>query len=162
MDDDGNYRVTWAREIYGIRTETPTIHACVLTDWGWGFAGRRGPHKTVRAAKEACEFNKALWEKFLAIEGRGKVAQVRDLRDRSMVGLGKTAVSTMSDIPSWVSQRVDPRLMEILCPKVGVKGDTCDYPDGPTPASTSSDEPTPPAPNRMALPRMPRKRTYPQ
>ena len=85
-----------------------TIHACVLTNWGWGFAGRRGPHKTVRAAKEACEFNKALWEKFLAIEGRGKVAQVRALLDRSMVGLGKSAVSTMSDIPVWSSSGPTP------------------------------------------------------
>ena len=140
MDDSGNYRVTWAREIHGIRMESPVVHACVLTPWGWGFAGRRGLYKTVKSAKEACEFNKGLWDKFLLIEGRTKVTQVRDLKDRSWIGIGKSAVSAMSDIPSWVIESADPRSMEILCPKH--KGDECDHQDDPTPASTTSDVPT--------------------
>lgn len=140
MDDDGNYRVTWSKEIAGVRVE-PFYHACVRTESGWGFAGRRGPYRTLKAAKEACEFNKSLWDKFLAVAGRTKVTQVRDLKDRSMVGAGKAAVSAMSDVPSWVLARADLRLIEIVFPTR--KGAECDFPDAPTETSKSSDSPMP-------------------
>lgn len=139
MDDDGNYRVTWSNEIAGIKMETPVIHACVLTDWGWGFAGKRGPYKTIKAAKQACEFNQELWKAFLSMEGRDKVSQYNALRHRSMVGSGKSAVSAMSDVPSWVLGLADERQLSIICPKGKLKGGECDFPEDPTPILKASD-----------------------
>jgi hypothetical protein len=140
MDDDGNYRITWSTDIAGIKMDAPVIHACVFTDWGWGFAGKRGPYKTVKAAKQACEFNKELWDAFLSMEGRDKIAQYNVLRHKSMVGSGKSAVSAMSDIPLWVLGLADERQLSIICPKR--KGDECDYQDDPTPISNISDAST--------------------
>ena len=140
MDDDGNYRITWSTDIAGIKMDPPVIHACVFTDWGWGFAGKRGPYKTVKAAKQACEFNKELWDTFLAMEGRDKIAQYNVLRHKSMVGSGKSAVSAMSDIPLWVLGLADERQLSIICPKGKLKGDECDYPNDLTPILKPSDD----------------------
>lgn len=122
-DETKQYRINWRNEVYGVRV-TPCYYACVrcvrsLADSSeyWGFVGRRGPYKTLKAAKEACERNRKAWEEFLAIEGRDKVSQVRALRDRATIGTGKNAHSALTDLAVWVTEQAHSRLLEILCGK---------------------------------------------
>ena len=130
--DCGQYRISWRNEVFGVAM-VPGYHACVRSGEGWGFARRRGLYRTLKAAQDACEMNWKLWNKFLSIEGRAKVSQVRDLIARSMVGKGTQAYSGMSDLPVWVEKKANPRLLEVL------RGGKCENPGDPTKIWKSSD-----------------------
>lgn len=130
--DCDQYRISWRSEVFDV-TVTPGYHACVRSGGGWGFARRRGLYRTLKAAKDACEMNWKLWNKFLSIEGRAKVTQVRNLIARAMIGQGNQAYSGMSDLPVWVEKKANPRLLEII-------GGKCESPDDPTKLWKSSDE----------------------
>jgi Mg-chelatase subunit ChlI len=147
--DTGCYRIEKVRTIKGVKMEFPFWHASVRTEWGWGFAGRRGPHKTRKAAEKACEDNVKAWTKFMAVKGRTKVTDVRRLKANLVVGKGKYAVPILSDIPTWVQDACDPRLLEILYPTTMKKLSDeeeyeceCESPNDLTQTSTSSDDNT--------------------
>jgi hypothetical protein len=58
LDETRRYRITWIREVGGIRVP-PHFYACVRIKLPngrelWDFADRRGPYKTFRKAVEAC------------------------------------------------------------------------------------------------------------
>jgi hypothetical protein len=114
----GQYRINWRSEVAGVQVD-PYYQACVrCTTSGreyWGFAGRRGPYRTLKAAKEACETNRKLWEKLLAVDGRDKVSQIRDLRDRAMIGPAKNTHCILDELPVWVAAQIPQRHLEILC-----------------------------------------------
>lgn len=119
-DETDQYRITWRNEVYGV--EVPGgFFACVRcvqpltnrTEY-WGFANKRGLYRTLKAAQKACETGEKLWKQVMMIEGRDKVSQVRSLETRAMLGTGKTAYSAFSDIPVWVVNEINPRLLEIL------------------------------------------------
>lgn len=145
--DTGCYRIEYVRTIKGVKMEFPFWHASVRTEWGWGFAGRRGPHKSRGAAEKACVDNVKAWTKFMAIKGRTKVTDVRRLKANLVVGKGKYAVPILSDIPTWVQDTCDPRLIEILYPTTMKKLNDedeyeCESLNDLTQTSTSSDEDT--------------------
>jgi hypothetical protein len=133
--DCEQYRISWRSEVFDVSV-APGYHACVRSGEGWGFAQRRGLYRTLKAAKDACEMNWKLWNKFLSIEGRGKVTQVRNLMARAMIGRGNQAYSGMSDLPVWVKKKASPRLLEVL------QGKVCESPSDPTPIwkNTDSDD----------------------
>ncbi len=136
--DCDQYRISWRSEVFDV-TVAPGYHACVRSGKGWGFARRRGLYRTIKAAKDACETNWKLWNKFLSIEGRDKVTQVRDLISRSVVGKGQQAHSGMSDLPVWVGRKSSPRLLEVL------RGGKCESSDDHTQIWKSSDSTDPSA-----------------
>jgi hypothetical protein len=120
-DETKQYRIIWRDQVFDVDVQ-PGYSACIrcLRSRGddfayWGFAGRRGLYKSRQAAIKACEENKQAWNKFLAIEGRAKVTQFRNLEARTVIGHGKTAHSTMRDLPTWVIKEASPRLLEVLC-----------------------------------------------
>jgi len=82
----------------------------------WGFAYRRGLNRTLKAAVKSCEDGQEVWNRFLQITGRAKVTQYRRLRADAVVGKGKNLYSALTDIPAWVVEEADPRLLEILTP----------------------------------------------
>ena len=129
--DCDQYRISWRSEVFDV-TVIPGYHACVRSGNGWGFAQRRGLYRTLKAAKDACEMNWKLWNAFLAIEGRGKVTQVRNLMARAMLGKGNQAYSGMSDLPVWVEKKANPRLLAI-------RGGKCESPSEPTRIWKSTD-----------------------
>jgi hypothetical protein len=65
-----------------------------------------GPYRTLKAAKEACETNRKLWDKLLAIEGRDKVSQIRNLRN---------AHCMLVELPVWVAEQIPQRHLEVVC-----------------------------------------------
>ncbi len=120
LDEDGRYRVSWRSKVDGIEVP-PGFFACVkcvrsLIDREvyWGFAHKRGLYRTLKAAQKACETSEKLWRQVMTIEGRDKVNQVRNLEARAMIGVGKTGYSAFTDIPVWVVEDINPRLLEIL------------------------------------------------
>jgi len=120
LDEGKNYRVSWRREVHDVEV-SPGFFACVkcvrsFTDREvyWGFAHKRGLYRTLKAAQKACEKGEKLWRQVMSIEGRDKVSQVRNLEARAMIGMGKTAYSAFTDIPIWVVEEINPRLLEIL------------------------------------------------
>jgi hypothetical protein len=122
-DETRQYRISWRSEVFDV-TVAPGFYACVRAvrdPYGreeyWGFASRRGLYKTLKAAQGACELSLKLWNAFLAIEGRAKVTQVRNLVARSMIGKKESAYSGMSDLPLWVCEKATPRLLDILQPR---------------------------------------------
>jgi len=115
---DKHYRISWRNQFEGASVN-PAYYACVRCLRGeskyWSFAGRRGTHRTLNAAIEACEQNKKIWDKFLAIEGQAKVRQFKVLQEDAF---WKTDTnSTMLNIPVWVLAKASIRLLEILCGK---------------------------------------------
>jgi hypothetical protein len=82
----------------------------------WGFANRRGLNRTLKAAKKSCEDGQKAWKRFLNITGRAKVTQYRRLKVDTVVGVGKYRYSAFSDIPRWVVDEADQRLLNILTP----------------------------------------------
>jgi hypothetical protein len=146
--DCKQYRISWRSEIYGVAV-TPGFFACVRAvrdPYGreeyWGFASRRGLYRTLKAAQRACALNLKLWNAFLAIEGRAKVTQVRNLVARSMIGKKESAYSGMSDLPLWVCEKATPRLLDIIQPrgKVIEEDDGCGSLSDPTRVWRNSDE----------------------
>jgi hypothetical protein len=118
----GNYRITWRKEVAGIEVD-PGYYACCRCLVSHrdptpyiGFAYRRGLNRTLKAAKKSCEDGKKIWEQFLRITGRAKVTQFRRLKASAVVGKGKNKYSALTDIPQWVIDEADPRLLEILTP----------------------------------------------
>ena len=147
MDETGCYRITWSKTMCGVAVEKPYYHACVRaartdgTEY-WGFAGRRGPYKTLKAAKQACETNHKLWSQFCHIKRRSKVTQVRRLIANNFVGTGKAAVPIMSDLPAWVFAEADQRLIDIFYPNGKLKeDDECESQDDPGQTLKPSDSP---------------------
>ncbi len=114
--DCGQYRITWRRQVAGV--EVPPGYwaccRCVADQEYWGYAYHRRLYRTLKAAQKACEDAERLWRKFLSIEGRTTVSQVRELQAQSMVGSGQTAYSPMTDVPVWVVKEAHPQLLEIL------------------------------------------------
>ena len=118
--DCGQYRITWRSQVSGVEV-TPRYFACVrcvrspldLTEY-WGFAFRRGPHKAFKAVVKACETNEKLWQQFLAMEGRDKVAQVNNLKAQAMVGSGTGAYCAMHEFPVWAILQMTPRHLTLL------------------------------------------------
>jgi hypothetical protein len=125
--DCGEYRITWRSEVFGVEVD-PGFYACVRcvvshrdqTEY-WGFANRRGLNRTLKAAIKSCEDSKKVWERFLRITGRAKVTQFRRLKVDTLVGKGKNRYSAMTDIPLWVVQEADQRLLNILAPEGRLK-----------------------------------------
>jgi len=120
--DCGNYRITWRREVNGVSVD-PGFYACCRCFVShrdptayFGFAYRRGLNRTLKAAKLSCEDGKRVWEQFLRITGQAKVTQFRRLKASSVVGKGRNKYSALTDIPQWVIEEADPRLLEILTP----------------------------------------------
>jgi len=130
--DCKQYRISWRSEVFDVAV-SPGYHACVRSGEGWGFAAKRGLYRTLKAAQKACETNWKLWNAFLAIEGRGKVTKVRNLKARAMLGRGNQAYSGMADLPVWVAKRASPRLLDVL------QGGKCESPDDPTPIWKNTD-----------------------
>jgi len=121
-DETGEYRITWRKEVYGVQVD-PGYFACVRCVVShrdplvyWGFAYRRGLNRTLKAAVKSCEDGQEVWNRFLQITGRAKVTQYRRLRADAVVGKGKNLYSALTDIPAWVVEEADPRLLEILTP----------------------------------------------
>lgn len=118
----GEYRITWRKEVFGVEVD-PGFYACVRcvishqnqTEY-WGFANRRGLNRTLKAAIQSCEDGKKVWERFLRITGRAKVTQFRRLKVDTLVGKGKNKYSALTDIPAWVVEEADQRLLNILMP----------------------------------------------
>ena len=125
--DCGNYRITWRKEVAGIAVD-PGYYACVKcvrsdqdrTEY-FGFAHRRGLNRTLKAAIKQCEEGEKVWRRFLNIKGRAKVTQFRRLKADTVVGVGKNKYSAFTDIPLWVVEEADERLLKILCPKGKLK-----------------------------------------
>ena len=80
----------------------------------WGFAHRRGLNRTFKAAVKSCEDGQKVWKRFLSITGRAKVTQFRRLVADTMIK--KSKHSAFIDIPLWVIQEADQRLLNILTP----------------------------------------------
>jgi len=125
--DCGEYRITWRNGVFGVEVD-PGFYACVRCVVShrdqreyWGFANRRGLNRTLKAAKKSCEDGKKAWERFLRITGRAKVTQFRRLKVDTMVGKGKNRYSALTDIPLWVVQEADQRLLNILSPEGRLK-----------------------------------------
>jgi len=104
--DCGQYRVSWS-VISGV------YQACVKTQrhdgtsW-WNFAYRRGPYKTRKAASEACEDNRKLWDAFIQLshsDGR---------RDGRLDTLVARAPNLFKSVPVWVLPEADPSLVRML------------------------------------------------
>jgi hypothetical protein len=120
--DCGEYRITWRKEFEGIEVD-PGYFACVRcvishldqTEY-WGFAHRRGLNRTLKAAKKSCEEGKKVWERFLSITGRAKVTQYRRLKADTVVQVGRSRYSALTDIPRWVIERAEQPLLNILTP----------------------------------------------
>lgn len=127
LSDCGNYRITWRKEVFGIEVD-PGFFACVRcvvshrdqTEY-WGFASRRGLNRTFKASIKSCEDGQKVWERFLSITGRAKVTQFRRLRADTIVGKGKNRYSALVDIPRWVVEEADQRLLNILSPEGRLK-----------------------------------------
>lgn len=136
-DESKQYRVSWRDEVFGV-TVTSGFFACVRCsrdgDGGvyWGFVGRRGLYRTLTAAMDACDKNRRIWDKFLAIDSGAKVRQVKELREHAIFGSGKSSYSMMAELPVWMVTQAPVRLMEILCGKNQTD---------PTKASKCSDAP---------------------
>ena len=112
------YRISWRNQRFGVDL-IPAYHACVRCLHGdleyWSFVGRRGTYQTLNAAEKACKQNQSIWNKFLAIEGRGKVAQFEKLKAEAYERIGSN--TTIQNIPIWVLAQASTRLLEILCGK---------------------------------------------
>jgi hypothetical protein len=139
-DETKQYRVSWRKEAFGVAV-TPGYFACVrcVGESGeeyWGFVGRRGLYRSLTAAMDACEKNEKIWNKFLVIEGRAKVRQLRELKEYAIFGTGKSAYSMMAEHPVWMVKQASDRLMEILCGK---------HQNDTTETSKSSDSPSVPS-----------------
>lgn len=136
---DKHYRISWRNQFEGASVD-PAYYACVRCLRGeskyWNFAGRRGTHRTLKAAQKACEYNKKIWDKFLAIEGQAKVRQFKALQ--AEVFWVTDTNSTLWNVPVWVLARASIRLLEILCGK-----DTSDHtetsPSSSTPKESAKD-----------------------
>ncbi len=120
--DCGEYRITWRKEVQGVEVD-PGYHACVRCVVShhnqtvyWGFAHKRGLNRTFKAAMKSCEDGQKVWKRFLSITGRAKVTQFRRLVADTVVGVKKNKHSAFVDIPLWVIQEADPRLLDILTP----------------------------------------------
>ena len=107
-DETKQYRISWSNQVAGVAV-TPCYYACVrcvrLSDEDftyWSFVGRRGSYRTLKAAIKECQQNKAIWDRFLAIEGRARV------------GNGKSARLVMRDLPVWVAEQAPPQRLKIL------------------------------------------------
>lgn len=125
--DCGQYRISWRREVNGVEVD-PGFFACVHCFVShrdqtvyWGFASRRGLHRTLNAAIKSCGSSEKAWRRFLSITGRAKVTQYRRLKADTMVGKGKSRYSTLTDIPIWVVEEADQRLLNILSPEGKLK-----------------------------------------
>lgn len=123
--DCDEYRITWRKEIFGVEVD-PGYYACVrcvvshrLPIEYWGFAYRRGLNRTFKAAMKSCEDNQKVWKRFLNITGRAKVTQFRRLVADTVIGKNKH--SALVDIPLWVIQEADLRLLNILSPEGRLK-----------------------------------------
>jgi hypothetical protein len=69
LDETRRYRITWSREVDGVRVP-PHFHACVritLPDGRemWDFAGCHRPYKTFKKAAEACEIRAKFEEELI-------------------------------------------------------------------------------------------------
>ena len=116
----GQYRITWRSQVWGIEV-TPRYFACVRCVRSpldpaeyWGFAARRGTYKSFKAVVKACVENEKLWQQFLAMEGRDKVAQVNNLKAQAMVGSGNGAYCAMNELPVWAILQMTPRHLDLL------------------------------------------------
>ncbi len=125
--DCGEYRITWRKEVFDVEVD-PGYYACVRcvmshrdqTEY-WGFAYRRGLNRTFKAAQKSCEDGRKVWERFLHIGGRAKVTQFRRLQADTVVVTGKSKYSALTDIPRWVVEEADQRLLNILSPEGRLK-----------------------------------------
>ncbi len=113
---DGHYRISWRNQYEGSSVD-PAYYACVRCLRGeskyWNFAGRRGTHRTLNAAEKACEQNKQIWDKFLAIEGNTR--QFKEIQTDAFWITNTN--STMWNIPVWVLAQASTQLLAILCSK---------------------------------------------
>lgn len=149
--DCGQYRITWRSQVCGVDMP-PRYFAtirCVRSPLDqteyWGFAARRGTYKSRKAAIKACELNEKYWKMFLAMEGRDKVAQVRDLKVRSSLGSGTSAYCTMHELPAWVFLQLSPRQINLL-PGGNSWPSSTVSPSDPTETSRTSEEASPSSP----------------
>ncbi len=127
LSDCGEYRITWRREVFDVEVD-PGFYACVRCVIShrdptvyWGFANRRGLNRTLKAAIKSCEDGQKVWKRFLNITGRAKVTQFRRLVADTIVGVGKNRYSALTDIPMWVVEEADQRLLNILTPEGKLK-----------------------------------------
>lgn len=173
-DEGERYRITWRNQFFGV-TLDPAYYACVRCLRGeskyWNFAGRRGTHRTLNAAIRACEYNKKIWDKFLAIEGQAKVKQFKALQTE--VFWETDTNSTMWNIPVWVLAKASIRLLEILCGKdlsdpieTSPSSSTTSHVTSPvssTPAVPAGDagESGSPTPSKTDAPKAPKKSAKP-
>lgn len=137
-DETKQYRVSWRDEAFGVAMPSG-FFACVRCSnmngkVYWGFVGRRGLYQTLTAALDACDRNRQIWDKFLAIDGRAKVRQMKELKEHAIFGSGKSSYSMMAELPVWMVAKAPVQLMEILCGK---------DPSDPTEASNPSDNSSP-------------------
>ena len=140
-DETRQYRVLWRNEAFGVAV-TPGFYACVRCSRPgseyWGFVGRRGLYRTLTSAMDACDRNRQIWDKFLAISGKAKVRQVKELKEYAIFGSGNSSYSMMSELPVWMMKQAPARLLEILCGK-----NPSDPMDGPA-YDASAPEPSSP------------------
>jgi hypothetical protein len=122
-DETRQYRINWRSQVAGVSVP-PCYYACVKTlrfdgQSYWEFAAHRRPYKTLKAAIEACEFNRKIWNAFLAIPdspGR-KLPKLNILKERARAGSGRP----MQSLPVWVAKKADQRLIEMLFPPLAQK-----------------------------------------
>jgi len=119
-DETKQYRVSWRNEAFGV--EVPSGYfACVRCSRPggeyWGFVGRRGLYRTLTSAMDACDRNREIWDKFLAIDGKAKVRQLKELKEHAIFGSGNSSYSMMAELPVWMTTKAPQRLLELLCGK---------------------------------------------
>lgn len=120
-DESKQYRVSWRNKVFDVEVQ-PGFYACVRCSNSdgsvyWGFVGRRGLYRSLTTAMDACDRNRQIWDKFLAIEGKAKVRQLKELKEHAIFGSGKSSYSMMAELPVWMVTQAPVHLMEILCGK---------------------------------------------
>jgi hypothetical protein len=155
VSDDGHYKIVWSKECGGAEVE-PAYYATVrcVTEDGfthWAFVGARRHYRTFRAAVEACEFNRKLWDAVLAADPP-KVMRIRELEIRGRVGTGVTFNRILNSLPVWVN--ASPRLLEVLYAKR--KREVIEEETLPSESSTLIETPVEPTRRRASGSRKPR------
>ena len=155
VSDDGHYKIVWSKECRGAEVE-PAYYATVrcVTEDGfrhWAFVGARRHCRTFRAAVEACEFNRKLWDAVLAVDPP-KVMRIRELEIHGRVGTGVTFNRILNSLPVWVN--ASPRLLEVLYAKR--KCEVIEEETLPLESATQIEAPVEPTRRRAAGTRKPR------
>jgi hypothetical protein len=141
LSEDKQYKIVWTCECMGVPIR-PHFHALVYVVAGerraWGFAGRTGPYRKLKAAIEACEKHQKIWQAALDIskgEYKGRADRLRALDGRARAGSGVTRARLLMSLPEWVLRQAPPNLLATLYGSKKCKSN--DQDDQPEASTTS-------------------------